>query len=103
MDKKGITLEVYLSNQKNPNLKMILRNYNLDSVPVELFFKVFEDRVERNETSVADFIIDPKNAFELSLFGHRATGKDKFYAYNGKSDYQGVKSTLGASHSKYHG
>ena len=97
-----MTISEYLSSKKDKTLKTILTNCSLDNVSINLFFKVFEN-VERKPDAVMDFIKDPNNAYELSVLGYRANHKDKFDAYNGKSNYQGVNCTLGASHSKFHG
>lgn len=102
MKEKKTTIGKYLSEEKNKQLTQLLTNYFLKDVPINLFFKVF-DKVTQNPSDVAAFILDSNNAYELAMFGFRASEQSKYNTYNGKSDYQGVKCTLGASHSKFHG
>jgi len=100
---KKITIREYLESINNKTLKELINNYNLKDVSIDLFFRYFEERIEKNPTSVANFILNNENSFELGLFGSRASGKDRINAYNGKSNYQGKICTLGASHSKFYG
>ena len=67
-----------------------------------MFFRFF-DGVNQTQEDVYSYITDSKNSYEVGLFGHRVSHKDKFYGYNGKSGYQGFTSTLGTPHSKFHG
>lgn len=96
------TISQYLESEKNSTLNQLLSNYFLNKVSIDLFFKVF-DKVNQTPKDVANFILDGKNAFDLGVFGSRASGMSKYYGYNGKNYYQGVECTLGSSHSKFHG
>ncbi|MBQ8681952.1 MAG: hypothetical protein IJ509_03470 [Bacilli bacterium] len=99
-----VTINSYLKTYKeNKELQILLRNYCLNSVSIDLFFKYYEGKVTKSPESVANFILDKNNSFELSMLGHRASGESNFYAYNGKGKYNGTYCTVGARHSRYHG
>lgn len=96
---KEVTLEQYLMNESDKKIKFLLTAYYLKNVSVELFFKEFEE-VERTPAAVKEFLMDLDNGYNLALFGSRACHEfDYDNAYNGKSNYQGVICTLGATHS----
>ena len=99
-NKKKVTISMYLKDINDKFLKIYLENYNIKNVDIELFFKMF-DSVQHNPKDVAKFILDEANGVELSIFGHRVNGSLDFPGYNGKSDYQGTKSTIGSRY--YHG
>ena len=92
----------YLKEIMTPNLQIIISNYFLRDVVIDLFFKVFSN-VEKDPKSVAEFILDGNNAYRLAMLGARASGLSNIYAYKGMSNYEGVRCTLGSSHSNYHG
>ena len=98
-----VKISTYLREYNNPKLKILLENYALSSLSIDLFFKYFENRIQKTPKAVAEFILDDKNGYELSLLGHRASGKMRFSAYNGKSDYLGQKCTVCARHSRFNG
>ena len=98
-----IKVSTYLQDYKDKNLNTLLTNYALSSISIDLFFKYFEGRVNKTPKDVAEFILDEKNGYELSLLGHRASGQMKFSGYNGKSDYRGSKCTVPVRHSRFHG
>ena len=96
---KQVTVKDYLKNEKNKQVNFLLNAYYLSNVSIELFFRVFEE-VEKTPEAVINFILEPENSYELSVFGARATNVCSYSnGYNGKGNYQGTKSTIGASHS----
>lgn len=99
---KKNTVYTYLKEIMTPNLQIIISNYFLRDVEIDLFFKVFSN-VEKDPKSVAEFILDGNNAYRLAMFGARVSGLSNIYAYNGMSYYQGARCTLGSSYSNYHG
>ncbi len=103
---KKITIRGYLKDTEFANKNYLLTNLFIGNVPVELFLWVFGNKlVDDKPSSIADFICDGKNAYELAVFGSRYNEKNRIDAYNGKSFYYGTnsKTTLGASHSNYVG
>lgn len=105
MKEKGVkkdTVYTYLKEVMTLNLQIIISNYFLRGVDIDLFFKVFSN-VEKDPKSVAEFILDGNNAYQLTMLGARVSGLSNIYAYNGMSDYEGVRCTLGSSHSNYCG
>ena len=102
MKEKKVTISDYLNGIESKSLSLLLVNYRLTKVPVDLFFKCFGE-VERSPEALAKYIIDENNGFELSIFGSRASGENRINAYNGMSNYQGTRCTLGSSHSRFHG
>lgn len=72
--------------------KILLQNYGLKYETVEDFLNQFGLETEEE---ILSYILNLENGYALSKYGHR---NDRIYAYNGKSYYQGTKSTLGASH-----
>lgn len=103
---KKETIRTYLKSIDFANKNEILINLFLGNVPIDLFFLVFGDRIDKKSPeSVACFICNEKNAYELAVFGSRFNEKNKIEAYNGKGFYYGTngKTTLGASHSRYSG
>jgi len=99
-----VTIRRYLKDEEFANKNEILINLFLGNIPIDLLFSVFEDRIkDKTPASVADFISDENNSYELAMFGSRFNNKNRIEAYNGKNFYYGTngKSTLGASHSRY--
>ena len=88
-ERKKTTIGKYLSDEKNKQLTQLLTNYFLKDVSINLFFKVF-DKVDQNPSAVSAYILDSNNAYELAMFGFRASEQSKYNTYNGKSYYQGV-------------
>lgn len=105
MKEKGVkkdTVYTYLKEVMTLNLQIIISNYFLRGVEIDLFFKVFSN-VEKDPKSVSEFILDGNNAYQLTMLGARASGLSNIYAYKGMSYYEGVRCTLGSSHSNYCG
>lgn len=100
--RKKDTVYTYLKEVMTLNLQIIISNYFLRGVEIDLFFKVFSN-VEKDPKSVAEFILDGNNAYQLTMLGARALGLSNIYAYKGMSNYDGVRCTLGSSHSNYCG
>ena len=100
--RKKDTVYTYLKEVMTLNLQIIISNYFLRGVEIDLFFKVFSN-VEKDPKSVAEFILDGNNAYQLTMLGARASGLSNIYVYKGMSNYDGVRCTLGSSHSNYCG
>lgn len=103
---KKMTIRGYLKDIDFANKNQLLINLFIGNVPIDLFFSVFGEKIgENNPSSVANFILDEKNAYELAVFGSRFNEKNKIDAYNGKNFYYGTngRTTLGSSHSRYAG
>lgn len=100
--RKKDTVYTYLKEVMTLNLQIIISNYFLRGVEIDLFFKVFSN-VEKDPKSVAEFILDGNNAYQLTMLVARASGLSNIYAYKGMSNYDGVRCTLGSSHSNYCG
>ena len=65
MKEKGVqkdTVYTYLKEVMTLNLQIIISNYFLRGVEIDLFFKVFSN-VEKDPKSVAEFILDGNNAY----------------------------------------
>lgn len=63
-----MTLSTLFNHTGKGNITIILENYNLKNVGVDSFQEVFGAMTKEE---IKQFILDPKNAFELSKYGHR--------------------------------
>lgn len=82
-----MTIKDFIGNEKT--------YFPTKEVSIEKFFEEFG---QMTSEEVLDFLLDEKNFYTLGKFFYRATGQDKFYAYNGFSYYRGFRSTVSASH-----
>ncbi len=99
--RKEATVGQILKQERKEDRKLngYILTYSISQVPISLFKKEFG---EMTQSELIDFIKNDENGYELSKFGHRFD-ETKYNTYNGKSIYQGMKCTLGASHSNTHG
>lgn len=62
-----MTLGNLFERTEKGNIAIIVENHNLQDVEVDMFYKKFGVMTRKE---MIDFILNPKNAFELSKFGH---------------------------------
>ena len=65
--RKKDTVYTYLKEVMTLNLQIIISNYFLRGVEIDLFFKVFSN-VEKDPKSVAEFILDGNNFSNVEDF-----------------------------------
>lgn len=91
---KPITIKEYLNGLLNDNLRFILSNLSLGKTSIDEFFEMYG---VMSPEEVAEFVLNPKNSFKLGLFGHRTSGSQTSYAYNGKGIYIDINGSIGRS------
>lgn len=75
---------------------ILLRNYALHLESIENFLIQFN---LSDESEIVPFILDSKNGYELSRYGHRSekihayNGLRNMYTYNGNGSYQSCKTS----------
>ena len=98
---KSITVYGYIKEylRQDKLLKILIFNYHISNIKIELLFKYFEN-LEHTPEAVVEFIKNPDNGFELSMIGHRHNHLVDINTYNGVGYFQGTKCSVGSKYIK---